>query len=388
MSDALAKIRAALARSHSSTTTSVIRAPGRVNLIGEHTDYNGGWVLPCAIDFATYVAARARNDRTIRAFALDIEGGEVQFSLDHGYQADQNHAWSNYVRAVAQVLLDVGHTLSGADLFVSGDIPQGAGLSSSASLCIGVAKAFNELCKLDLSPMALSKIAQAAENRYVGCNCGIMDQVASALSAQGHATLLDCESLQSSLIPLPQDLHIAIIHSGVSRGLVDSEYNSRRRDCETASQFFGAVSLRHVSLEQLENHKAELSPLAFKRAYHVVSENQRVLDFVNALAVRDYERLGEIMVASHCSMRDDFEITTPEIDLLVDQLNAHIRLRGGARMTGGGFGGCVVALCDTNALDAIKTKVIPSYTEKTGRIARLYVCSPHAGASILAAETL
>ena len=383
MNTALAKVHAALAREHRSRETFIIRAPGRVNLIGEHTDYNGGWVLPCAIDFATYIAARKRDDRTVRTIALDIGGAEVQFGIDHGYRHEATQPWSNYIRAVTQVLIDEGYALCGADIFVSGDIPQGAGLSSSASLCVSIAKAFNELCKLNLSPMTLSKIAQAAENRYVGCNCGIMDQVASAISAQGHATLLDCDSLESNLIPILQDLHIVIIHSGISRGLVDSEYNSRRRDCETASQHFGALNLRQVSREQLERHKGRLSPIAFKRAYHVVSENQRVLAFVDALRQCDLLSLGEIMAASHRSMRDDFEITTPEIDLLVEYINRQIGSRGGSRMTGGGFGGCVVALCESSALASIQTDAIPRYQEKTGRVATLYSCSPCAGASIL-----
>ncbi len=386
MSTALVALRNVLARERNSGDTLLIRAPGRVNLIGEHTDYNGGWVLPCAIDFATYIAANVRDDRTIRAIALDIVGQEVQFGIDQGYCNDATQPWSNYIRAVTQVLIDEGHGLCGADLFVSGDIPQGAGLSSSASLCVGIAKAFNELCKLNLSPMALSKIAQAAENRYVGCHCGIMDQVASAMSAPGHATLLDCESLESSLIRMPPDLHIVIIHSGISRGLVDSAYNSRRRDCESASQHFGVPSLRHVSTEQLENHRTELSPIAFKRAYHVVSENQRVLAFVDALRHCDIDGLGKIMAASHRSMRDDFEITTPEIDSLVDRLNTQIGSRGGSRMTGGGFGGCVVALCESSAVESIQTDVIPRYQETTGRVATLYTCRPQAGASILDPE--
>ena len=386
MSKALAKLRSALPHEYGSGERVLIRAPGRVNLIGEHTDYNGGWVLPCAIDFATYIAAKKRDDRTIHGIALDLDSSEIQFGLDQGYQCDTTQSWSNYIRAVTQVLIDEGYALCGADIFVSGDIPQGAGLSSSASLCVGIAKAFNELCKLNLSPMVLSKIAQTAENRYVGCLCGIMDQVASAMSAQGHATLLDCESLESRLVCMPKDLHIAIIHSGISRGLVDSEYNSRRRDCETASQFFGVPSLRHVSLEQLESQRSELNPLAFKRAYHVVSENQRVLAFVEALSQGDTEGLGEIMKTSHRSMRDDFEITTPEIDLLVDQINRQIGSRGGSRMTGGGFGGCVVALCESSALKSIQTDAIPRYQEATGRVATLYTCSPHAGASILEPE--
>jgi galactokinase len=340
-------------------------------------------VLPCAIDFATYVAARERDDRTVRTTALDIREGEVQFGIEQGYRQDTTQPWSNYIRAVTQVLIDEGHALCGADFLVSGDIPQGAGLSSSASLCVGIAKAFDELCELNLSPMALSQIAQAAENRYVGCNCGIMDQVASAMSAQGHATLLDCDSLDSSLIPIPQDLHIAIIHSGISRGLIDSEYNSRRRDCETASRHFGVPNLRHVSLEQLERHKGQLNPNAFKRACHVVSENQRVLAFADALRHGNFEDLGAIMAASHRSMRDDFEITTPEIDLLVECVNSQIGSRGGSRMTGGGFGGCVVALCENSALASIQADAIPRYQEATGRVATLYSCSPCAGASIL-----
>jgi len=357
-----------------------VQAPGRVNLIGEHTDYNDGFVLPCAIDFGTVIAARARTDGVVRGGAAD-NGAEVdEFRIDAPIVARTDALWANYVRGVVKHLLEHGLALDGADLALTGDVPQGAGLSSSASLEVAVTQAFKTLFGLAaLTPTDMALISQRAENRFVGCNCGIMDQLISARGEAGHALMIDCRSLEARAVPVPAGSAVLIVNSMVQRGLVGSEYNTRREQCEAASRHFGVKALRDVDEAMLARDGAGLDDVVRRRARHIVTENHRVLDFADALAHADLKRAGVLMAASHASMRDDFEITVPAVDRLVEILQQAIGDAGGARMTGGGFGGCVVALLPEALVPAATAAVEAHYRAPSGAKGVIYVCHASAG---------
>ncbi len=363
----------------------IVHAPGRVNLIGEHTDYNDGFVLPCAIDFHTLVAAQPRDDSTVRVVAADYGDTLDEFRLDApiGHRADA--PWADYVRGVVATLLERGIALRGAELAIAGNVPQGAGLSSSASLEVAVGQAFKALQGLDeLSQTDLALIGQRAENAFVGCNCGIMDQLISARGERGHALLIDCRSLEAKPVHLPDEVAVMIVHSRVKRGLVDSEYNTRREQCEAAAKHYGVKALRDVDRATLDARAAGLDPVVLKRARHIVTENQRTLDAAQALAANDLERLGVLMAQSHASMRDDFEITVPAIDELVALAQAAIGTEGGARMTGGGFGGCIVAVLPESRVAAVRAAIESGYRAPSGEPASIWVCHASEGAGVLA----
>ena len=380
----ISSLTAAFERSFQGAPDMLVQAPGRVNLIGEHTDYNDGFVLPCAIDFHTLVAASARSDRVVRVVALDYADQLDEFSLDTPIVPREDAPWANYVRGVVQMLLAHGVVLGGADLALAGNVPQGAGLSSSASLEVAVGQAFKGLYRLDgLSPTDLALIAQRAENQFVGCNCGIMDQLISARGQQGHALLIDCRSLRTQAVPMPQDMAVMIIHSRVRRGLVESEYNTRRAQCEQAARHYGVAALRDLTVAQLQAGSQGLDAVAYRRARHVVTENQRTVDAAAALAAHDMRVMGQLMAQSHVSMRDDFQITVPAIDALVDITQNAIGPEGGARMTGGGFGGCVVALVPQALVAHVRSAVQAQYRSPQGELAQIHVCSPSAGAGSL-----
>ncbi len=363
----------------------LVQAPGRVNLIGEHTDYNDGFVLPCAINFGTVIAVSARSDKTVRVVAADYQGETDEFQLDSPIQPLADGIWPNYVRGVVKYLLAHGLLLKGADLALAGDVPQGAGLSSSASLEVAVTQAFKTLQGFnDLSPTDMALIAQRAENNFVGCNCGIMDQLVSARGEAGSALLIDCRSLTTQSVPLPPDLAVMIVHSRIRRGLVGSEYNTRRMQCEAAAKHYGVKALRDLSLTRLEADAGDLDATVLRRAKHIVTENQRTLDAAEALAAGDLRRMGLLMAASHDSMRDDFEITVPAMDQLVDILQMAIGDIGGARMTGGGFGGCAVALMPQEKAESVRLAVENHYKSPTGDAGTVYVCHASAGAGPLA----
>lgn len=366
------------------TQQHLVQAPGRVNLIGEHTDYNDGFVLPCAINFGTLIAASARRDPVVRVVAADYNGEMDEFRLDQPIVPLADGAWPNYVRGVVKYLQEHGLPLQGANLALTGDVPQGAGLSSSASLEVAVTQAFKTLQGFDdLSPTDMALIAQRAENRFVGCNCGIMDQLVSARGEAGCALLIDCRSHETRAVPMPPDVVVMIVHSRVRRGLVGSEYNTRRKQCEAAARHYGVRALRDLSLAQLEAQAGDLDATVFRRARHIVTENQRTLDAAEALAAGDLCRMGLLMAASHDSMRDDFEITAPAVDQLVDILQSAIGADGGARMTGGGFGGCAVALLPLDQVDSVRQAVARHYRAPTGEAGTVYVCQASAGAGPL-----
>ncbi|KAA6104062.1 galactokinase [Pantoea sp. B_9] len=357
-----------------------IQAPGRVNLIGEHTDYNDGFVLPCAIDYQTVIACARRDDRQVRVVAVDYDNQQDSFSLDAPIEPLSEPMWANYVRGVVKHLQQRDASFCGVDMVISGNVPQGAGLSSSASLEVAVGTVFQQLYQLKLDGAAIAVNGQEAENQFVGCNCGIMDQLISALGQQDHAMLLDCRTLGTRAVSMPEDVAVVIINSNFRRNLVGSEYNTRREQCETGARFFNKKALRDVTLEEFAAAEQQLDPLVAKRVRHVITENARTLEAADALSSGDLQRMGELMAASHASMRDDFEITVPPIDQLVEIVKAEIGPRGGVRMTGGGFGGCIVALMPTDLVDQVKAAVAQQYEAQTGIKETFYVCKASAGA--------
>lgn len=363
--------------------TLTIQAPGRVNLIGEHTDYNDGFVLPCAIDYQTVISGAPRNDRQIRVLAADYQNQQDQFSLDEPIVSHANLRWADYVRGVVKHLQTRDANFGGADLVISGNVPQGAGLSSSASLEVAVGQVLQALYQLPLDGVALALNGQEAENQFVGCNCGIMDQLISALGKKDHALLIDCRSLETRAVPMPANVAVVIINSNVKRGLVDSEYNTRRQQCEAAARFFGVKALRDVSPDLFFPILHELDPIVAKRARHVITENDRTLAAADALAAGNLKLMGKLMAESHASMRDDFAITVPPIDTLVEIVKEVIGDRGGVRMTGGGFGGCIVALMPQDLVESVRTAVAREYPLRTNGLQEtFYVCKASQGSGL------
>lgn len=358
----------------------VVEAPGRVNLIGEHTDYNDGFVLPCAIDYQTVISCHKRSDNLIRVIAVDYNNEQDQFLLDSEIEKHPNYQWANYVRGVIKHIIKYTKNISGVDFAISGNVPQGAGLSSSASLEVAIGKMFQVLFDLPLDGKQIALIGQEAENQFVGCNCGIMDQLISSLGQAQHALLIDCRSLEVSPVSIPEDLAVVIINSNIKRGLVDSEYNTRRKQCEAAAKALGVKALRDASLVDLLQIQASLDPIVYKRAHHVITENERTLKAAHALANEDYPLLSKLMAESHNSMRDDFQITVPAIDYLVNIVQGVIGNQGGVRMTGGGFGGCVVALVPKDKVGDVKDAVSQNYHKKFAIKEDFYICQPSEGA--------
>nr|WP_244968480.1 galactokinase [Rosenbergiella australiborealis] len=361
--------------------TDTFQAPGRVNLIGEHTDYNQGFVLPCAINYQTVISCAKREDAIIRVVAVDYEEQTDEFSCLEPIVAHPSMMWANYVRGVVKHLRQHNDQFGGMDMVISGNVPQGAGLSSSASLEVAIGTAIQQLWKLALTPAEIALMGQAAENHFVGCNCGIMDQMISALGQNDHALLLDCRTLETQSVAMPKDMAVLIVNSNFRRTLVGSEYNTRREQCQQGAAFFGKTALRDVSLQEFSARQNEMDPIVAKRVRHILTENQRTLDATQALAMGDLQRMGELMAESHRSMRDDFEITVPQVDQLVELLQQAIGQHGGARMTGGGFGGCVVALFAAERVSQIKAAMANSYHAITGIQETYYLCRASQGAS-------
>lgn len=363
----------------------IARAPGRVNLIGEHTDYNDGFVMPMAIDREVRVAVRRRADRLVRLVSVNYHA-HSEFSLDEVVH-DPDQTWSNYERGVVQILLDSGASLGGFDMAIVGDVPEGAGLSSSAAVEVATLTALNSLFGLGLAPFEVAKLGQRAEREFVGVSCGIMDQAISAVGRAGHAMLLDCRSLETTLVPLGSDLAVVVTDTAVARGLVGSAYNDRRAECEGASAHFATVypgvrALRDVNEAQVRAHAHELTDVVAKRARHVVTENARVINAGEAFRRGDLPEVGRLMYASHESLRDDFEVTVPELDLLVDLSRSKTGVFG-ARMTGAGFGGCIVALVKPDAVASYVEQVATQYRTETGLTPRVFVCTATDGAGVI-----
>ncbi|ELA9243563.1 galactokinase [Vibrio alginolyticus] len=361
----------------------IIQAPGRVNLIGEHTDYNDGFVLPCAINYQTVVAAKKRDDNLVRVVSVDYDNALDEFDISQAITFQQDKMWANYIRGVVKFLLARGYQFTGVDIAVTGNVPQGAGLSSSAALEVVIGQTFKVLFNLEISQAEIALNGQQAENEFVGCNCGIMDQMISAEGRENHAMLLDCRTLETQAVSMPEDMAVVIINSNKKRGLVDSEYNTRRQQCEEAARIFGVKALRDVTIEQFDHKVADLDEMVAKRARHVITENDRTLEAAEALRAHDMKRMGELMAQSHASMRDDFEITVKEIDTLVEMVKDVIGDQGGVRMTGGGFGGCVVALVPPALVEKVKATVETNYEAATGLKESIYVCQAKPGAGLV-----
>jgi galactokinase len=364
------------------TPEAVVRAPGRVNLIGEHTDYNDGFVLPAAIDRYIEFAGRRRAGRKVRAHSTDFQDS-VEFSIDD-IQRDATHSWSNYLRGVSKFLQADRHQLSGADVAFGGDVPREAGLSSSAAVEVAATVFWQRLMGLQLDPLYVIKLSRRAENEFVGVPCGIMDQFISALGRQDHALFLDCRDLTYRHVPLRGDVKVIVCNSGVKRALAQSEYEVRLKQCRQAVAQLGTAglavkSLREVDLPDLEVHRGVLSEVLLKRARHVVTENQRTLDAVTVLEAGDLERFGKLMNASHESLRDDYEVSSKELDVLVELAWKQPGTLG-ARMTGAGFGGCTVNLVCAEAAEAFAEAVRKGYQESLGLKAEVYVCRASEGA--------
>jgi galactokinase len=362
----------------------VVRAPGRVNLIGEHTDYNDGFVLPAAIDRAITYAGRRRTDRRVRAYSNDFQAS-VEFSLDE-IQKDAQRTWSNFLRGVSKFLEADGHRLTGADIAFGGDVPREAGLSSSAAVEVGATAFWNKLLDLKLDPVYVVKLSRRTENEFVGVPCGIMDQFISALGRRDHALFLDCRDLTYRHVPLRADVKVVVCNSGVKRALAQSEYEVRLKQCRQAVAHIASTgrtvkSLRDVKLSDLEAVRGTLDGLLLRRARHVVSENQRVLEAVKVLESGDLERFGELMNGSHESLRDDYQVSCKELDTLVELARKQPGVLG-ARMTGAGFGGCTVNLVRADAAEEFALAVAKGYQERIGLKAEVYVCRASDGALI------
>lgn len=357
----------------------MIRAPGRVNLIGEHTDYNDGFVLPMAIDRAVWLGLRPREDERVILYSLNEQDATV-FSISELKHGEPR--WSEYVRGISWSLAKQNYALRGWEGVMSSNVPIGAGLSSSAALEMAVARAFAQSSGWEWEPTQMALIGQKAENEWVGANTGIMDQMISAAGMAGHSLLIDCRDLSTKQIPLPQDTAIVIMDTMTRHTHTDSGYNERRKQCEVASVFFGVSHLRDVDWLTFESRAHELSDVIRRRARHVITENKRVLQAAEALTAEDTIQMGQLMNESHISLRDDFEVTNDELNLMVELAQKQTNCYG-ARMTGGGFGGCAIALVKSNVTEQFATSVAKAYQHHTKREPQIYICKATDGASVL-----
>ncbi len=375
-----AELAAAFTARFGTEPAGVWSAPGRVNLIGEHTDYNDGFVLPFAIDRSTMVAARPRTDSTVRVASTFSEGDVVTADLN-GLSAGDVEGWAAYPVGVLWALGRSGHAVPGMDLLVDSSVPVGAGLSSSAALECAVAAAANDLASAGLSRSQLASIGRLAENEMVGAPTGIMDQTASLLGEVGHAVFLDCRSLETMLVPLDLDgagLTLLVMDTRVSHSHSTGGYASRRASCEEGARQMGVPALRDLSVSDLGNAAGILDEETFRRVRHVVTENARVEDAVAVLTTKGPGALGPLLNQSHASMRDDFEISCPELDLAVDTAISAGAV--GARMTGGGFGGAAIALVNTEDAGAVSEAVTAAFADAGFKEPVIFGVMPDAGA--------
>jgi len=367
------------------TPPRVFRAPGRVNLIGEHTDYNDGFVMPAAIGFYCWVAIAPRDDRKLVIYSEEFRD-QIAFNLDSDSSPRiPSRTWRDYPVGVALQLEQSGFRLPGANLIIHGEVPMGAGLSSSASIEVGTALALATVSGHAISRIELARICQQAESDFVGMKCGIMDQFISLHGRQNHALMLDCRSLDFALVSVPESVRLVICNTGLKHQLASGEYNRRRADCEEAVAALKKVmplihALRDVSNEQLEQHGSLLSPVAYKRALHVVRENERVLQGAAALRSGDLNAFGQSMAASHASLRDLYEVSCRELDLMVEIANQQPGCYG-ARMTGGGFGGATINLVDAQHAENFSANVAAAYRKATSISPEIYTCTPVDGAA-------
>ena len=360
----------------------IYRVPGRVNLIGEHTDYNDGFVMPAAIDLYTRVAIKPRGDRTLRIHSENYSES-CEFDLDEPAPIARGH-WSDYVCGVAVILEHAGYRLRGADLAISSDVPIGAGLSSSAAIEVAAGLAVLENSGIEIDRVELAKLCRQAENEFVGIRCGIMDQFISCCGRAGTALMLDCRSLEYRLLPIPGHVRLVICNTMVKHELAASEYNTRRVECEAAVRYFAerlpvVRALRDVTLDDLARLDGELSDALMRRCRHVISENARVAEAANAFEVGDLEVLGRLMAESHCSLRDDYQVSCEELDVMIE-LASQVEGVYGSRMTGGGFGGCTINLVNADRVAQFEESITRGYQQATGISPQIIVCSAAGGA--------
>jgi len=365
---------------------SIYRAPGRVNLIGEHTDYNEGFVMPAALDLYTYVAASPRSDRRLKAYSENL-GEKCDFDLDSIQPGKSGH-WSDYVRGVAGVLESSGYQLRGADLAITSEVPLGSGLSSSAALEVSTAWALLSNSQINVDRNAIPQLCQQAEHLYPETKCGIMDQFISCHGRAGHALMLDCRSLDFQLLPVPSQVRLMVCNTMVKHEHASGGYNTRRRECEEGLQALKQVlpairALRDVTINELEQHRERLTPVVYKRVRHVVTENDRVQEAATALSEGGLAHFGRLMADSHRSLRDDYEVSTPELDLMVELANGQNGVHG-ARMTGGGFGGCTINLVDSGHAEEIQQRLAQNYEARTGLRPTILICEASDGAGAVA----
>jgi galactokinase len=361
------------------------RAPGRVNLIGEHTDYNDGFVMPAAIDLSCCVAIAPRNDRQLIVHSVNFNE-TVEFPLDVSKAASPSDHWSDYVRGVAWVLGNAEYNICGAELAVLSNIPIGAGLSSSAGIEVATAYALLDTSGIQIDRTRLARLCQKAENDYVGARCGIMDQFIACHAQAGNAIVLDCRSLEYETLPLNDDVRLLISNTMVDHHLATGEYNVRRAECEEGVSLLSAVvpgiqSLRDVTLAVLELHRDRLTELLYRRCRHVVTENQRVTEAAIALQGENLKSFGRLMAESHRSLRDDYEVSCPELDIMVEIAVAQEGVYG-SRMTGGGFGGCTISLVKEESVARVQRAIAEGYEARTGRRPEIYICSAAEGVGI------
>ena len=368
-------------------TEAAVFAPGRVNLIGEHTDYNEGYVLPMAVDKGIAIAGRKRKDSKIILYSADFRQKD-EFTLEN-LRPDVSLPWANYFKGVAALLKKNGIPLGGCEAVIKGDLPQGAGLSSSAALEVASGVFLKKLFQLDLDDLDLVRLAQKAEHEWAGVQCGIMDQFASHFGGKDHALFLDCRTLEYDWVPLGTDYKVVVFNTGIKRELASSAYNERRHQCQEGVRELMKVlpavrSLRDVSLCDFEKHQGRLDPVVLRRCRHVISENQRVLDAVEAFRNRNWPRIKVLFKESHESLRDDYEVSCHELDILVELAEEH-PLQGGSRMTGGGFGGCTVHLVpkEQQVIENFVSFVAEGYQKRHGTRPEHYVFTPSAGAKFL-----
>ncbi|MGD9093145.1 MAG: galactokinase [Anaerolineales bacterium] len=356
----------------------IVRAPGRVNLIGEHTDYNDGFVLPMAIDRALWIALRRRKDNRVLLHSLDFDT-PADFSL---HEIEHGDGWTEYVRGIAWVLSERGYALNGWEGVITGDVPIGAGLSSSAALELSLARAFWAVSDWEWDGKEIAQLSRLADNQWVGISSGIMDQMISAEGKAGHALLIDCRSLETSIVPLPPQNRVVILDTATRRGLVDSAYNERVAQCQVAARYFEVSALRDVSMEIFEERQDGLDPVTRRRARHVVTENVRTLGAVAAMRQGDAITLGKLMTASHQSLRDDYEVSSKELDIMVELAQEHETCYG-VRMTGAGFGGCAVALVQDGGAAVFSHNISQAYQAATGLKPNVFICTSSNGAEVV-----
>jgi galactokinase len=365
------------ARHFSAKPSLIVRSPGRVNLIGEHTDYNDGFVLPLAIDRSTWLAVSPRTDHRVRLYSTDFKES-AEFSLTD--LKTKKPDWAEYAKGVAEQLQGEKLPLQGFDAVIATDVPVGAGLSSSASFSLGIARAFHAVSGFAWDSARMARLCQRVEKERIGVNCGIMDQLIVASALDGQAMQLDCRSLATKTAPLPAGYAVVILDTRKSRTLAGSAYNERRAQCEIAARFFGAKALRDVTVPQISAAEGKLDSLIWRRARHVVTENDRVAQAMVAMHAGDAVKLGQLMNASHESLRTDYEVSCAELDEITTLARAQPGCVG-ARMSGAGFGGCGVALVRTERAAALATIVTGGFLKRFGVSPAIYVTKASAGVS-------